>query len=259
MKSKNLVLAAMSLSLLLACKKQEDITTEVDYKKKLEQEFELTAITSSKKMSNKDNKQVHNFATYEEQYKYLKELVKNTVIRDTVTMYPSSEVNTKLNSNNGLKLVGKNNSLGTSNKASSSGIEQNFYSRFLSKSANSSVSNTFTLTYSVSTTVNWPWQMATPSSPPTYLGYCYFSNTSAYGQYLTYGGFMQLTNYNVSLTANTEGGTANGTAQLFATTGGLSNSVSVNLSGDFTLQKPTSPQSPVMIYYTFKAVEPILP
>ncbi len=83
MKTKNLVLTAMSLSLLLACKKQETITTEVDYKKKLQQEFNLTSISSSTKMANKENKPVHTFATYEEQYKYLKELVKNTVIYDT--------------------------------------------------------------------------------------------------------------------------------------------------------------------------------
>lgn len=259
MKSKKLVLTAMSLSLLVACKKQEVITTEVDYKKKLEQEFKLTAITSSTKIANKENKPVHNFATYEEQYKYLKELIKNTVIYDTVTMYPSSKVNTKLNSADGLKLMGKNNNFGTNNRASTTGIEQNFYSQFLSKSSNSSVSNTFTLTYSVSTTVNWPWKQETSTSDPVYLGYCYFSSTNAYGQYLTYAGFMQLTNYNVNLDANTDAGTVYGTAQLFATTGGFTNSVSVSLSGDFTLNKPLTPQSPVMIYYTFKATEPTLP
>lgn len=260
MKTKNLVLTAMSLSPLLACKKQETITTEVDYKKKLQQEFNLTSISSSTKMANKENKPVHTFATYEEQYKYLKELVKNTVIYDTATIYPSIEVNSKSNSTDGLKLLGKiNNTFGTNNRASTSGIEQNFYSHFLSKSSNSSISNTFTLTYSVSTTVNWPWKRETSTSAPQYLGYCYFSNTTAYGQYLTYAGFMQLTNYNVDLTANGAAGSANGTAQLYATTGGFTNSVSVNLKGSFTLQSPSSPQSPVMIFYTFKATEPTLP
>lgn len=54
MKTKNLVLTAMSLSVLLACKKQDAITTEVDYKKKLQQEFNLTSISSSTKMANKE-------------------------------------------------------------------------------------------------------------------------------------------------------------------------------------------------------------
>lgn len=64
MKIKNLVLTVRSLSVLLACKKQETITTEVDYKKKLQQEFNLNSISSSTKMANKENKPVHTFATY---------------------------------------------------------------------------------------------------------------------------------------------------------------------------------------------------
>lgn len=256
MKTKNLVLTAMSLSLLLACKKQEAITTEVDYKRKLEQEFNLTSTTSSVKMSNKESKPVHNFATYEEQYKYLKELVKNTVIYDTVIIYPSSKINSKSSSTDGLKLVGKNNK---AFEAGDKGVEQNFYTHYISKSAKSSVTNTFTLSYSVSTTANWPWKRETPSSPPAYLGYCYLSDTNAYGPYVTYAGFMQLTNYNVVLSANGGGGSANGAAQLYATTGGFTNSVSVGLQGTFTLVSPATPQSPLMIYYTFTATEPTLP
>ncbi|WP_312715418.1 hypothetical protein [Sphingobacterium multivorum] len=259
MKTKNLVLTAMSLSLLVGCKKQEEIETKIDYKKKLEQEFNLTSTTSSNKMSSKESKAVHNFATYEEQYKYLKELVKNTVIYDTVVIYPS-KTSSILNSPNELKLMGKNNNTyATTTDQSITGVEQNYYSQFLSKSAKSSVTNTFTLSYSVSTTVNWPWKKKDASSDPVYLGYSYFSDTNAYGPYLTYAGFMQLTNYNVVLSANGGGGTANGAAQLYATTGGFTNSVSVGLQGSFTLASPGSPQSPLMIYYTFTATEPTLP
>lgn len=260
MKSKNLLFTALSLSLLLACKKQEVITSEVDYKQMLEKEFNLTSTTSSTKMDNKENKPVHKFTTYEEQYKYLKELVKNTVIYDTVIIYPSSKANANLNSTNGIKLVGKNNNtFSTSNEQWITGTEQNFYSHFLSKSAKSSFTNTFTLSYQVSTTVNWPWKKKDSSSDPIYTGSGYFTDTNAYGAYLTYAGFMQLTNYNVSLNAGGGGGTANGAAQLYANTGGFNNSVSVGLHGTFTLVTPASPQSPLTIYYTFTAVEPTLP
>ncbi|MEJ5145182.1 hypothetical protein [Sphingobacterium sp. MYb388] len=259
MKTKNLVLTAMSLSLLIGCKKQEEIETKIDYKKKLVQEFNLTSTTSSAKMSSKESEPAHNFATYEELYKYLKELVKNTVIYDTVVIYPS-KTNSNLNSPNELKLMGKNNNTyGTTNDQSITGVDQNFYSHYLSKSAKSSLTNTFTLSYTVSTTVNWPWKKKDASSAPVYLGYPYFSSTNAYGQYLTYAGFMQLTNYNVNLTANGEAGTAVGAAQLYATTAGLSYSVSVGLNGSFKLFLPGSPQSPLTINYTFTATEPTLP
>ncbi|MFC3355999.1 hypothetical protein [Sphingobacterium zeae] len=259
MKTKNLLLTALSLSLLVGCKKQEEIETKIDYKKKLEQEFNLTSTTSSAKMSNKESKPAHNFATYEEQYKYLKELVKNTVIYDTVVIYPT-KTNTSLNSPQQIKLMGKTNSnYATNNPQPITGVEQNYYTHFLSKSAKSSFTNTFTLSYSVSTTVNWPWKKNDGSADPQYLGSCYFSDTNAYGPYVTYAGFMQLTNYNVNLNAYGQSGTAVGAAQLYATTGGFTNSVSVGLQGSFSLVSPGSPKSPLTIYYTFTATEPTLP
>lgn len=215
----------------------------------MQTEFNLKKI-SNQTLENQlkiDKKSVMYFKSYEEAYRYYKDLVANSVFTDSLLVYPMEQdnINEITSSNSGQEYP------------RTTEISRSFMG-FINNSSNSSLTNHFLIDYSVQTNVTWKSVVTSEFAPPMVT--IRFSETSSSGHSLAYSGTSNMTGYNINKTdlSNQGSGKFSGTAQCYGVIAGIPNSIAISLEGGYQFSQPGSPESPSIITSTFRAKEPTI-